>query len=498
MPTPNLVIRGQRVILPGSIAPASIHLNDGVIAAISSYEDVASGDEAFELIEAGPDSLVMPGLVDTHVHINEPGRTEWEGFATATRAAAAGGITTLVDMPLNSIPPTTTVNGFEAKLAAARGQCYVDVGFWGGVVPGNTSELAALSDAGVVGFKCFLIDSGVAEFPNVTEDDLREALPELSRLGALLIVHAEVPGPISKASRLEPAPDSSRLESAPDSSRLESALVPTAGQVPRLNDQGGNGVRPILRARDVCPTEYATFLRSRPRAAEDEAVALMIKLSREFGTRVHIVHHSSADSLPMLREAKAAGLKITAETCPHYLTFAAEEIPEGATEFKCCPPIRERENREQLWQALGDGTLDMIVSDHSPCPPEMKLRESGDFLKAWGGISSLQLRLPIVWTESKRRGHSLEDLVRWLCHAPAKLVGLESRKGQLAAGYDGDVVIWNPAKEFRVDGAALHHRHKLTPYQGRDLLGVVEKTFLRGRKIYDDGELITEPSGALL
>jgi allantoinase len=487
MPTPNLVIRGQRVVLSGSIAPASIHINDGVIVAISSYEDVPSGSEAFELIEAGTDSLVMPGLVDTHVHINEPGRTEWEGFATATRAAAAGGITTLVDMPLNSIPPTTTVDGFEAKLAAARGQCYVDVGFWGGVVPGNTSELAALSDAGVVGFKCFLIDSGVAEFPNVTEDDLREALPELSRLGALLIVHAEVPGPINNANA-----------SAPYSTRLESALVPTAGRVPRLNDQGDKSVRPISTDRNVCPTEYATFLASRPRAAEDEAVALMIKLSREFGTRVHIVHHSSADSLPMLREAKAAGLKITVETCPHYLTFAAEEIPEGATEFKCCPPIRERENREQLWQALGDGTLDMIVSDHSPCPPEMKLRESGDFLKAWGGISSLQLRLPIVWTESKLRGHSLEDLVRWLCHAPAKLVGLESRKGELAAGYDADVVIWNPAKEFRVDGAALHHRHKLTPYQGRDLLGVVQKTFLRGRKIYDDGEVIAEPSGAFL
>ena len=447
MPEPSLVIRGKRVVLPESIAAASIHISDGVVTSISSYEGVPAD---CELIETNEESIVMPGLVDTHVHINEPGRTEWEGFATATRAAAAGGVTTLVDMPLNSIPPTTTVAGFQAKLAAARGQCHVDVGFWGGVVPGNTRELASLSEAGVVGFKCFLIHSGVDEFPNVTEDDLREALPELTRLGALLIVHAEVPGPISRTG------------------------IP------------------------ACPTSYATFLASRPRAAEDEAVALMIKLAAEFGTRVHIVHHSSADSLAMLREAKAAGLKITAETCPHYLTFAAEEIPDGATEFKCCPPIRERENREQLWSALGSGTLDMIVSDHSPCPPAMKLPETGDFLAAWGGISSLQLRLPVVWTDASRRGYSLEDLARWLCQAPAKLVGLENRKGVIAAGYDADLVIWNPAQQFKVAGAALHHRHKLTPYEGRILNGVVEKTFLRGRKIYDGGEFIGEPRGVLL
>ena len=447
MRAPNLVIRGKRVVLPESVAPASIHIADDTIVSTASYENVPAD---CELIEAHDESLVMPGLVDTHVHINEPGRTEWEGFATATRAAAAGGVTTLVDMPLNSIPATTTVGGLQAKLAAARGQCHVDVGFWGGVVPGNTRELASLSEAGVVGFKCFLIHSGVDEFPNVTEDDLREALPELTRLGALLIVHAEVPGPISRTG------------------------IP------------------------ACPTSYATFLASRPRAAEDEAVALMIKLAAEFGTRVHIVHHSSADALAMLREAKAAGLKITAETCPHYLTFAAEEIPDGATEFKCCPPIRERENREQLWSALGSGTLDMIVSDHSPCPPEMKLPETGDFLAAWGGISSLQLRLPAVWTESLHRGYPLEDVTRWLCSAPAKLVGLERRKGAIAIGCDADLVIWNPAKQFKVEGNALHHRHKLTPYQGRTLNGVVEKTFLRGRKIYDEGELLGEPRGVLL
>src|SRR6185503_12724970 len=354
MPTPNLVIRGPRVVLPDSIVPASIHIVDNTIVAVSSYENVPEG---CELIEANEASLVMAGLVDTHVHINEPGRTEWEGFATATRAAAAGGVTTLVDMPLNSIPPTTTLAGLAEKFAAARGKCSVDVGFWGGVVPGNAGELAALNDMGVVGFKCFLIHSGVDEFPNVTEDDLRQALPELARLGALLIVHAEVPGPINRSGI--PACHSA-AETAPD--------------------------------RNVCPTQYATFLASRPRAAEDEAVALMIKLSREFGARVHIVHHSSADSLALLRDAKASGTQITAETCPHYLSFAAEEIPDGATEFKCCPPIRERDNREQLWTAMGEGTIDMVVSDHSPCPPEMKLQESGDFLQAWGGISSLQLR----------------------------------------------------------------------------------------------------------
>ena len=464
MPAPILVIRGKRVVLPESISAASIHISDGLITSVGSYENIPSN---CELIETDEESLVMPGLVDTHVHINEPGRTDWEGFSTATRAAAAGGVTTLVDMPLNSIPPTTTIAGFTAKLEAARGQCYVDVGFWGGVVPGNARELASLFEAGVVGFKCFLIHSGVDEFPNVTEDDLRETLPELTRLGALLIVHAEVPGPISRTG----------IPACPDSGSVS------------LEERTD---------KNVHPTKYQTFLASRPRAAEDEAVALMIKLGREFGTRVHIVHHSSADALPMLREAKAAGLQITAETCPHYLTFAAEEIPDGATEFKCCPPIRERENREQLWNALGSGTIDFIVSDHSPCPPEMKLPESGDFLCAWGGISSLQLRLPVVWTEASHRGYSLEDLARWLCSAPAKLVGLEGRKGLIAIGYDADLVIWNPAKQFSVEGDALHHRHKLTPYQGRFLNGVVEKTFLRGRKIYDGGEFVEKPQGVFL
>jgi allantoinase len=447
MSVPGLVIRAKRVVLPEGIGAAAIHISEDKITTVTDYEDFPDG---CELIEVDEHSIVMPGLVDSHVHVNEPGRTEWEGFQTATRAAAAGGITTIVDMPLNSIPPTTTLAGFREKLAAAKNKCLVDVGFWGGVVPGNTGELAPLFEAGVVGFKCFLIHSGVDEFPNVTEDDLRIALPELTRLGAILIVHAEVPGPISTTG------------------------IPAS------------------------PVEYQTFLASRPRAAENEAVELMVKLAREFGTRVHIVHHSSADALEELRAAKTAGLKITAETCPHYLTLAAEDIPDGATEFKCCPPIRERENCEQLWAALNDGTLDMIVSDHSPCPPEMKLRDRGDFLAAWGGISSLQLRLPLVWTEAQRRAHSLDDLNRWLCAAPAQLVGLQNRKGKIAAGFDADLVIWNPKEQFEVAGQRLQHRHKLTPYEGKILSGVVEKTFLRGRKIYDDGEFIGEPRGVLL
>ncbi len=447
MHQPELVIRGRRVVTEHSVAPASVHITRGYISSISIYEDVPEG---CELIEAEPESIVMPGLVDTHVHVNEPGRTEWEGFVTATRAAAAGGVTTIVDMPLNSIPATTTLAGLKEKLAAAEGKLNVDVGFWGGVVPGNTSELSKLWDAGVVGFKCFLIHSGVEEFPNVTEADLREAMPELARLGAPLIVHAEVPGPV------------------------EACCQSISG---------------------ASSNSYETFLRSRPREAEDQAVALMIKLARETGCRIHIVHHSSANALEMLRRAKSLDLPLTVETCPHYLHFASEDIADGATEFKCCPPIRERENREKLWEALRDGTIDFIVSDHSPCPPDMKLREQGDFMNAWGGISSLQLRLPIIWTEALARGFTIEQVAPWLCNGPARQVGFDARKGQLTEGADADVVIWNPDKEFRVAPEMIQHRHKLTPYAGEVLRGLVEKTFLRGQMVYDDGEFVLEGFG---
>jgi allantoinase len=446
MSTVDLIIRGRTVVSADAIGPASIHVRDEKIVAVRGFDEIVTG---CEIVEAN-DAVVMPGLVDTHVHINSPGRTEWEGFRTATRAAAAGGVTTLIDMPLNSIPPTTTIAGFRAKLETAKDDCFVDVGFWGGVVPGNTSELERMFAAGVVGFKCFLVPSGVDEFPHVTEDDLRIAMPELTRIGAMLIVHAELPGPMKAAD----------------------------------NANGDD-------------TDYDAFLHSRPRAAENEAIELMIRLSREFGARVHIVHLSSSEALPLLRDAQAAGVRITAETCPHYLHFAAETIPAHATEFKCCPPIREGENREKLWHGLADGTIDMIVSDHSPCPGEMKLREIGDFMAAWGGIASLQLRLPVTWTEARRRGFSLRELTDWLCFNPARQISLDGRKGAIAEGCDADVVIWNPNREFAVDGSHLEHRHKLTPYHGESLAGVVEKTFLRGRKIYDGG-LDDMPVGHML
>ena len=448
MPQEDFVIRGRRVVFHDHVAPASLYIQDGRIARIGSYDDISG---CSQLVQATDESVVMPGLVDTHVHINAPGRTDWEGFESATKAAAAGGTTTLVDMPLNSIPATTTVDAFQAKLTAAQDNCYVDLAFWGGVVPGNNGELANLKAAGVVGFKCFLVPSGVDEFRHVTEADLQLAMPELTRLDALLIVHAELPGPIEEAA---PA--------------------------------------------NTAAADYSTFLSSRPGEAEDQAIDLMIRLSRQFGTRVHIVHLSSADAIPAIRDAQTASVRITAETCPHYLHFEAESVPAGATEFKCCPPIRERENRERLWDGLKDGTIGIIVSDHSPCPGSMKLRDHGDFLGAWGGIASLQLRLPVVWTEAKRRGFSLVDVTNWLCSGPAKQVGLERRKGSIEVGQDADLIIWNPEEKFQVEASALFHRHKMSPYSGETLRGVVQNTFLRGRKLYDGAEVFGPPTGEFL
>jgi allantoinase len=449
MSAPDLIIRGARVVLPDRVGPCSIHIREGRITAIEKFEEVSPD---CVLVQAGDTDVVMPGLVDTHVHINSPGRTEWEGFPTATLAAAAGGTTSIVDMPLNSIPPTTTLRNFQAKLETARNSCYVDVGFWGGVVPGNTRELESLARAGVVGFKCFLVPSGVAEFEHVTEQDLSEAMPELTRLDALLIVHAELPGPIDEA-----------------------ALVNSGSA-----------------------TKYQTFLESRPRSAENKAVELMIKLSKKFGTRVHIVHLSSADSIELLRTARAEGVRITAETCPHYLHFASESIPAGATEFKCCPPIREEQNREALWQGISEGTIESVVSDHSPCPGEMKLPDSGDFLNAWGGIASLQFRLPIVWTEARQRGFSLRQVTDWLAGNPAELVRMSTRKGAIAVGRDADILIWAPEEEFVIDSDAIQHRHKVTPYKGEKLFGVVKHTFLRGHKVYDTGHFGENALGSFL
>ena len=449
MKTPDLIIRSRRVVLPETIAPAAVHIREGLIAAVGKWDEISAN---VPLTDAG-DAVVMPGLVDSHVHVNEPGRTDWEGFATATRAAGAGGITTFVDMPLNSIPPTTTQAGFAAKLAAADGQCRIDAAFWGGVIPGNTAELKLLLADGVRGFKCFLIHSGVDEFPHVTEADLREAMPELAKLNSVLLVHAELPEPIENAA---------------------------------------------AELQNSDPRDYETFLRSRPRESENEAVALMIRLCRETGARVHIVHHSSSDVLPLLQAARAEGLPLTVETCPHYLTFAAEEIPDGATHFKCCPPVRERENREKLWAALADGTIDMVVSDHSPCIPALKLMEKGDFLEAWGGIAALQFSLPVMWTNLQKRGFGLAELTRWMSSAPAKLAGLDHRKGRLESGYDADIVIWHPEKEFEVVPEIIEFKNKLTPYQGMNLRGVVEATYVRGVKVYEQGRFAENVTGELL
>jgi allantoinase len=446
----EVVVRGDRVVTHAGERAAAIHIKDGVITKVSGFNDVSP---ATDIYETG-DFAVMPGLVDTHVHINEPGRTEWEGFATATRSAAAGGITTLIEMPLNSIPATTSVAAFQEKLAAAAGKLSVDTGFWGGVVPGNARELPTLWEAGCFGFKCFLIDSGVKEFASVNEFDLREALPALARIGAPLLAHAELPGPIESAAK--------------------------------------------KRAANASRRSYQTWLGSRPRAAENDAIDLLLRLSGEFGVRVHIVHLSSSDAIPRIQKAKASGQPLSVETCPHYLTFTSEEIPDGATMFKCAPPIRERENRERLWAGLRDTTIDLIATDHSPCPPEMKREESGDFLDSWGGIASLQLSLPAVWTEAKSRGFSLAHLSRWLCEVPARLGGLAHKKGSIAPGRDADLVIWNPEAGFKVDPARLHHRHKLTPYAGRDLMGIVEATFLRGMKIFERGDFCVAPAGRIL
>jgi allantoinase len=444
----DLIVRGRRVATPGGIRPASIHVSAGRIEAVEAF-DTATLD--LPVVDA-EDAVILPGLVDTHVHINEPGRTDWEGFATATRAAAAGGVTTLLDMPLNSIPATTSVPALTAKRAAARHQAAVDVGFIGGVVPGNTGQLAGFSTAGVHVFKCFLVPSGVEEFPSVSERDLREAMPVLAGLNARLMVHAELPGPIVRAA---------------------SCL-------------SGD------------PRRYATWHASRPASAEVEAIRLIARLAAEFGLRVHVVHLASAESLPGLSAARRAGVRITAETCPHYLTFAAEEIPDGATEYKCAPAIGSRANRDLLWEALEAGALDAVVSDHSPCPPAMKSRDTGSFVSAWGGIASLQLGLAAVWTGARARGIGLDRVVEWMCAGPARVAGLGGSKGAIAPGADADLVLFFPEDEFVVDAARLRHRHAVTPYHGRRLAGVVEATYLRGVEAYRRGGSDLPPAGRLL
>jgi allantoinase len=436
----DLVIRGERIMTTAGVVPREVGIRDGRIVAV---EPLGNGLLGTEVIELAPDEVLLPGLVDTHVHVNEPGRTQWEGFASATRAAAAGGVTTIIDMPLNSIPPTTTVAALELKRDVARDQAFVDVGFWGGAIPGNQADLRPLHDDGVFGFKCFLLHSGVDEFPHLEADEMEADMAVLQSFDSMMIVHAE---------------DSRAIERAPSA-------------------QGD---------------QYQKFLSSRPRGAENVAIAEVIERARWTGARAHILHLSSSDALPMIASAKRDGVRLTVETCPHYLTLIAEEIPNGATAYKCCPPIREVGNRELLWAGLLDGTIDCIVSDHSPSTLDLKDLENGDFAVAWGGVSSLQLGLPIIWTEARRRGVGLEQVVQWMSARPAELAGL-STKGKLSLGYDADLSVFAPDEAFVVDVTRLKHKNPITPYDRRALSGVVRRTFLRGTEV--DGQT---PTGRLL
>lgn len=435
----DLVFRAPRAVVDGREGSCCVGVTDGIVVAVEPFTSRVQGRETVTL---GDDVVLLPGLVDSHVHVNDPGREEWEGFAHATRAAAAGGVTTIVDMPLNSIPATLDVDALRVKRSAAEGRCFVDVAFWGGAVPANPRDLRPMYDAGVLGFKCFLVDSGVAEFPAVNERQLEDLMVRVASFGGLLLVHAEDPDAITAT----PA-----------------------------------------------TTSYRAFLDSRPDSAEVSAVRTVVDLSRRTGCRVHIVHVSSARVLPLIAAARAQGIPVTAETCPHYLTIAAEHIAAGATACKCCPPIRDENNRRLLWDGLAGRTIDMVVSDHSPCTTELKCLDTGRFDEAWGGISSLQLGLPVLWTEASARGHSLADITRWMASAPADRAGLR-HKGRIDLGNDADLCVLASDETFVVDPERLQHRNPVTPYAGHQLRGVVRETWLAGRRI----DLAGPPRGRLL
>jgi allantoinase len=435
----DLVVRARRAVVGGAERAVAVEVTDGVVTALRGYDAEV---EAAAVHRLADDEVLLPGLVDTHVHVNEPGRTDWEGFASATRAAAAGGVTTIVDMPLNSIPPTTTVAALEEKRAVAGDQAWVDVGFWGGAIPGNVADLAPLHEAGVFGFKCFLLDSGVEEFPHLSPAELADAMAEVARIGSMVVVHAEDADEIAECAH---------------------------------------------------GTAYRGFLDSRPDAAEERAIALVVDTARRTGARAHVVHLSASGAVPALRAARADGVDVSVETCPHYLHFDAATVADGATELKCCPPIRGAANRDALWRALVEGDIDLVVTDHSPCTAELKLRDTGDFAGAWGGIASLQLGLPVVWTGARERGVPLAEVVRWMATAPARRVGLAG-KGEIVVGGDADLCVFAPDEEWVVDAAALHHKNPVTPYAGRTLTGTVRRTWLRGAPI----DVAADPRGRLL
>lgn len=436
----------RRVVTPEGVRPAAVLVEGERIRGIVPAEQVPADAN----VKNFNDAAILPGLVDSHVHINDPGRADWEGFETATRSAAAGGYTTLVDMPLNCLPATINVEALAAKRAAARNRCRVDWMAWGGVVANNSRDIEPLVAKGVAGFKCFLVHPGIDGFTMVTEPELRTALPQIARTGLPLLVHAEIPGPI------------------------ESATEKLAG---------------------ADWTNYKTYLQSRPQEAELLAIRMLLVLCREYEFRLHIVHLSASAALSELRTARSDGLPLSVETCPHYLHFAAETIPDGGTIFKCAPPIRSRENCERLWEGLHDGTIDLVATDHSPCPVEMKKLAEGNFRSAWGGIASLSMALPVMNTEANKRGFLLNDVTRWMAEAPAKLAGCDARKGRIAAGYDADFVVFEPESEFVVSVDRLHYRHPISPYLGEKLRGVVKATYLRGKLVFSGGEFPGEAIG---
>jgi allantoinase len=430
---PTFAIHSRQTILPGGIQDAIVLISNGIITDI--VNDIPA-NFAGEMADVG-NKVLMPGIIDPHVHINEPGHTDWEGFDTATKAAIAGGITTIVDMPLNSLPVTTTAKAFDEKINSTQGQLHTNCSFWGGLIPGNEKEIEPLIEKGVLGFKAFLTHSGIDEFPNVTEDDLNKAIPIIAKYNLPLLVHCELSN--------------------------ERHRITTDNK------------------------SYSNYLASRPKNWEDKAIALMIRLCEKHKCRVHIVHLSSAGSIEQIAKAKQKGLPLTVETAQHYLYFTAEEIKDNQTLFKCAPPIREKENNERLWQALKDGIIDFVATDHSPAPPELKEIHSGNFTEAWGGISSLQFALPVLWTAAKRHGCSMDDISKWLCANPAILIGRQGSKGKIAKGYNADLLVWDPEKRFTITENLIHHKHKLTPYLNEELYGVTEQTWLQGVKVYDNG-----------
>lgn len=444
-------IKSKNILTPTGIINGFVLINNGKIVDVNDSLSFGEGwGEVFPIEDIG-ENIVMPGIIDPHVHINEPGRTEWEGFDTATKAAAAGGITTMIEMPLNASPVTTTKNNFQIKLGTTKKKLHVNCGFWGGVVPDNLNELEELLESGVFGLKAFLTHSGIDDFPNTNTQHLRKALTILKKHNKPLLVHCEL-----------------------DAS---------------LDD---------LKLLEQNPKSYSAYLKSRPKSWEDNAIKLMIDLCRETGAHVHIVHLSSANSVEQIRKAKQEGSPLTVETAPHYLFFNAEEIRDGATQYKCAPPIREKENNEQLWKALIDGITDFIATDHSPAPPSMKEIESGNFKKAWGGIAGLQFSLPAVWTKMKEKNIPVERILKWLCENPSKLCGLNSSKGKIEKRYDADIVVWNPNEKFIVEEKNIQHRHKITPYLNRELCGVVEQTYIGGEKVFDKGSFINLNKGKIL